>query len=99
ARDPRGGGHAPVFKQVCVIPFRRAALRELARLPPTPLERAESIDMLRLVEHGLRVRLVETEEDTHAVDTPEDLRRVEHLMEDDELLRRYAGQAGREARL
>jgi 3-deoxy-manno-octulosonate cytidylyltransferase (CMP-KDO synthetase) len=63
-----------------VIPFRRECLREFARLPPTPLERAESIDMLRLLEHGISVRLVETNVITHAVDTPEDLQLVETLM-------------------
>jgi 3-deoxy-manno-octulosonate cytidylyltransferase (CMP-KDO synthetase) len=71
----------PVFKQVCVIPFRAEFLREFARLAPTPLERAESIDMLRILEHGRRVRLVETTVETHAVDTPEDLLLVEKLME------------------
>jgi 3-deoxy-manno-octulosonate cytidylyltransferase (CMP-KDO synthetase) len=71
----------PVFKQVCVIPFRRELLREFTRLRPMPLERAESIDMLRLIEHGRRVRLVETPVETHAVDTPKDLRLVETLME------------------
>lgn len=86
----------PVFKQVCVIPFRRECLREFARLPPTPLERAESIDMLRLVEHGLAVRMVETEEETHAVDTPEDLRRVERMMRNDPLLRCYVEPVGGE---
>lgn len=60
-------------KQVCVIPFRRVVLERFASLPPTPLEVSESIDMLRLVEHGIRVRLVPTAEETHAVDTPEDL--------------------------
>lgn len=45
--------------------------------------------MLRVIEHGRRVRLVETEIDTHAVDTPEDLRRVEALMKDDPLVLRY----------
>ena len=79
----------PVFKQVCVIAFRREFLRTLASLPQTPLERAESIDMLRVVEHGFRVRLVETEADTHAVDTPDDLRLVETLMKDDPLLLMY----------
>lgn len=83
------GAHPPVFKQVCVIPFRRDFLREFARLPPTPLERAESIDMLRAVEHGRPVRMVEIEEETHAVDTPEDLRLVETLMQDDPLVRLY----------
>jgi 3-deoxy-manno-octulosonate cytidylyltransferase (CMP-KDO synthetase) len=85
----------PVFKQVCVIPFRREALREFARLAPTPLERAESIDMLRIIEHGGRVRLVETEVDTHAVDTPADLRLVEDMMKDDPLVRRYGEPSAR----
>jgi 3-deoxy-manno-octulosonate cytidylyltransferase (CMP-KDO synthetase) len=79
----------PIFKQVCVIPFRRDYLREFARLPPTPLERAESIDMLRVLEHGGRVRLVETEVDTQAVDTPADLRLVASLLKDDPLALRY----------
>jgi len=73
--------HLPVFKQVCVIPFRAEFLREFARLPPTALERAESIDMLRILEHGRCVRLVETTVETHAVDTPEDLQLVEKRME------------------
>ena len=72
--------HPTVFKQVCVIPFRRDFLRQFAQLSPTPLETAESIDMLRALEHGHRVRLVETDVATHAVDTPEDLLLVESLM-------------------
>jgi 3-deoxy-manno-octulosonate cytidylyltransferase (CMP-KDO synthetase) len=83
------GGPPQLFKQVCVIPFRRDFLREFARLPPTPLECAESIDMLRVIEHGGRVRMVETDVDTHAVDTGADLRLVELLMKDDPLLLTY----------
>jgi 3-deoxy-manno-octulosonate cytidylyltransferase (CMP-KDO synthetase) len=70
----------PVFKQVCVIPFQRDFLKYFAQLTSTPLERAESIDMLRVLEHGQRVRLVETKIETHAVDTAEDLLLVEALM-------------------
>jgi 3-deoxy-manno-octulosonate cytidylyltransferase (CMP-KDO synthetase) len=77
------------FKQVCVIPFRREFLHEFARLPQTPLERAESIDMLRVIESGRRVRMAPTDTDTHAVDTVEDLRLVESLMKDDPLMNRY----------
>jgi 3-deoxy-manno-octulosonate cytidylyltransferase (CMP-KDO synthetase) len=88
----------PVFKQVCVIPFRRDFLREFARLPQTPLERAESIDMLRAVEHGRPVRLVLIEEETHAIDTLEDLRLVEALMKDDPLVRLYAAASVRGGR-
>lgn len=77
---PHGNRNAPSFKQVCVIPFRRDFLREFSLLAPTPLEKAESIDMLRALEHGRSVHLVETEEDTHAVDTVDDLILVEGLM-------------------
>lgn len=80
---------SPVFKQVCVIPFRRDFLRTYTRLTATPLERNESIDMLRILEHGGPVRMVETEWDTHAVDTPDDLRLVEERMADDPLIPLY----------
>lgn len=72
-----------VFKQVCVIPLTRQCLQEFSRLPSTPLERAESIDMLRLLEHGRSVRLVETVVPTHSVDTPADLKLVQTMMKDD----------------
>jgi len=79
----------PVFKQVCVIPFRRDLLLNYSRLEPTPLEQAESIDMLRLLEHGYKVRLAETEFKTHAVDTPEDLAKVEKLLRQDPVTYQY----------
>jgi 3-deoxy-manno-octulosonate cytidylyltransferase (CMP-KDO synthetase) len=75
-------GSFPAFKQVCVIPFRREFLFRYTELEPTPLEVAESVDMLRALEHGIPIRLIETDIETHAVDTPEDLRRVESLMVD-----------------
>jgi 3-deoxy-manno-octulosonate cytidylyltransferase (CMP-KDO synthetase) len=78
------------WKQVCVIPFRREALSEFAALPPTPLEVAESIDMLRFLEHGREVHLVETRADTQAVDTPDDLLTVEAMMGRDPLVAQYA---------
>ncbi len=77
------------FKQVCIIPFTAAALQEFIRLPPTPLEVAESIDMLRFIEHGHKVKMVQTEYATHAVDTPEDLKRVEKLLRKDPLTQEY----------
>jgi 3-deoxy-manno-octulosonate cytidylyltransferase (CMP-KDO synthetase) len=80
---------APIFRQVCVIPFRRKFLFEFARLPPTPLEQAEAIDMLRIIENGGRIRLVQTIVETYSVDTPGDLRLVERIMKDDPLIRDY----------
>lgn len=86
----------PVFKQVCVIPFRKDFLIRYSQLPPTPLEQSESIDMLRILENRLPVRLVETRIRTHSVDTPSDLAHVESRMRQDPLLSRYPPKAGTE---
>lgn len=88
-----GLGRIAVFKQVCIIPFRRDFLLAYSAMEPTPLEKAESIDMLRLLEHGYKVRLIETEFCTQSVDTPEDLARVEEEMRQDPLIRQYAIQS------
>lgn len=77
------------YKQVCIIPFRRDALLKFSSLTPTPLEVAESIDMMRFLEHGIPVRMIETQHDSQAVDTAEDLARVEKLMADDPLVKQY----------
>lgn len=68
------------YKQVCIIPFRKGALMRFRTLPPGPLEIAESIDMLRYLEHDISVHMAMTETKTHAVDTPSDLKLVESLM-------------------
>jgi 3-deoxy-manno-octulosonate cytidylyltransferase (CMP-KDO synthetase) len=78
------------FKQVCVIPFRRDFLLRYTELEPTQLEIAESIDMLRAIEHGFPVRMVRSDFPTQAVDTLDDLRRVEEMMRRDPLYPRYA---------
>ena len=67
-------------KQICVIPFRRDYLFEYSALTPTPLEISESIDMLRILEHGGRIRMVPTDYKTYAVDSREDLKRVEKML-------------------
>jgi len=69
-------------KQVCVIPFTRAFLLEYTELSPTPLEIVESIDMMRVLECGMKVKMVPTKHQTYAVDTIEDLNKVEKLMKD-----------------
>ena len=56
----------------------------------TPLEQAESIDMLRALEHGYRVRMVLTQRETYSVDTPEDLAYVAQRMAHDPLMQHYA---------
>ena len=66
-------------KQVCVIPFRRDFLFRYTKLEPTPLEIIESVDMMRVLEHGFKVRMIPTKHISHAVDTPKDLKKVESL--------------------
>ncbi len=67
-------------KQVCVIPFTRKFLIDYTNMDPTPLEKMESIDMLRVLEYGLKIKMVPTKHQTHAVDTIADLINVEKLM-------------------
>ena len=78
-RDPRGGW-PPLYKHIGLYAYRRSALLVLAALEPTPLERAERLEQLRALEHGIRIRAVETTYDSIGVDTPEDLEQVRRLM-------------------
>lgn len=78
------------FKQVAIIPARRDYLKRYVSLAPTPLEVVESVDLLRCLENGDRVKMGFTRFQTSAVDTPEDLKRVESLMARDALIARYA---------
>ena len=70
----------PKHKQVCIIPFRRNFLIEYTKLYPTPLEIIESVDMMRVIEHGMKIRMVPTKYHSQAVDTPDDLAKVEILL-------------------
>jgi 3-deoxy-manno-octulosonate cytidylyltransferase (CMP-KDO synthetase) len=76
--DPRSA--IPAFKHLGLYAYRRSFLLAFARLQPTPLEMAESLEQLRALEHGFRIRTVETEHDSIGVDTPEDLERARRLM-------------------
>ena len=80
----------PMFKQVCIIPFRRESLEAFNEMPETQLEIIESVDMRRLIESGKKVKMVNTEYETYSVDTQEDLDKVEHLMSNDKLIEHYS---------
>jgi 3-deoxy-manno-octulosonate cytidylyltransferase (CMP-KDO synthetase) len=80
----------PMLKQVCVIPFRRDYLLKFNSMPETPLERIESVDMMRILENGDNVQMVMTETDTLSVDTQKDLERVIELMKQDLFLSVYS---------
>lgn len=74
-------GPAKAYKHIGLYVFRREFLLSFAQLPQTPLERAESLEQLRALELGYRIRTVETLNETIEVDTPEDLERVRHRIQ------------------
>ena len=69
-----------VFKHIGLYAYRREFLLTLARLAPSPLEAAESLEQLRALEHGYCIKVLETTFDCVGVDTPGDLERVRRLM-------------------
>lgn len=77
------------LKQVCIIPFKRDFLIKFNSWEQTPLEIIESIDMLRVLEYGNKVKMVFTKYDTYSVDTIEDLEKVAKKMKEDELFKKY----------
>jgi 3-deoxy-manno-octulosonate cytidylyltransferase (CMP-KDO synthetase) len=79
----------PAWKQLGVITFRRDFLFKFNKLEPTPLEIIESVDMLRAIEHGYKVRMVPTEYETFGVDTPQNLNSVEERLKNDPLVGKY----------
>jgi len=86
----KGATDIPMMKQVCIIPFKRDFLLKFNNLEPTPLEIIESVDMMRVIEHGYKVKMVFSDAKTYSVDTVEDLARVERLMENDPLIAQYS---------
>src|SRR3954469_2430709 len=89
----KGATEVPALKQVCIIPFRRDFLLQFNELESGELEIIESVDMLRCLEHGYRVKMVPTRFDVYSVDTEEDRALVESLMLTDELLVKYRAKA------
>ena len=85
----KGVSDVPMLKQVWIIPFRRDYLLKFNALPSTPLEKIESVDMMRIIEHGDHVHMVMTSVETGSVDTKEDLEKVERLMAKDKLMTLY----------
>ena len=80
AMGDRPGGWPPLYRHIGLYAYRRNALLVLATLEPTPLERAESLEQLRALEHGIRIKAVETQYESFGVDTPEDLEQVRRLL-------------------
>jgi len=90
ANRPTGQPANRSYKHLGLYGYQRYFLLRYPHLTPTPLEQMEQLEQLRVLEHGYRMKVLETPYDTVGVDTPEDLRRVEQV-----LMEHGAGDGGR----
>ena len=72
----------PVYKHIGIYAYRRDFLLTYAALAPTPLERTESLEQLRALEHGYRIKVLITDFQSIGVDTPEDLDKVNKIFKE-----------------
>lgn len=79
----------PRWKQVCVFAFKYERFKYYCNMKPTPLDLAESIEMLRIVSNRFKVEMIPTSHKTKSIDTKEDLIIAEKMMKEDELHKQY----------
>ena len=72
--------HHNYYRHVGMYAYRRDILQKITALPVSDLEKAESLEQLRWVENGFKIKCVETSFDSHCIDTPEDVEKVLALM-------------------
>ena len=78
-----------LLKMTFIVPFRKDFLLKYSQWEPTPLERIEYNEYLRVLEHGVKLKAVMVEGAHISVDTPEDLEKVKRLMDRDALRHKY----------
>jgi 3-deoxy-manno-octulosonate cytidylyltransferase (CMP-KDO synthetase) len=67
---------AEIYKHIGLYVYRRDSLLEFTKLPPTDLEQVEKLEQLRMLENGIKIKIVVTELESLSVDTPEDLEKA-----------------------
>ena len=81
SRQPIPWGEGPCWHHVGIYAYRRQALARYVLLPPSPLERRESLEQLRALEAGMRIACARVEHGPFGVDTPADLERARQLLD------------------
>lgn len=72
--------HFNYFRHVGMYAYRKDVLEKVTKLQPSSLEKAESLEQLRWLENGFKIKCAETLHDSHCIDTPEDVEKVIKLM-------------------
>lgn len=72
--------HYPFLKHLGLYAYRREVLHAVTQLPQSSLEKAESLEQLRWLQNGFRIKVGTTNVETVGIDTPEDLRRAEEYL-------------------
>ncbi|HAO94357.1 MAG: 3-deoxy-manno-octulosonate cytidylyltransferase [Deltaproteobacteria bacterium GWB2_55_19] len=70
---------APAYKHIGLYVYRKGFLLEFSRMKPTPLEDSESLEQLRALENGRRIKVIEVYYNPVSVDTAEDLEKVREI--------------------
>lgn len=68
------------YRHVGMYAYRADILERISKLPVSPLEKVESLEQLRWLENGFKIKCVETTFESHCIDTPEDIEKVLKLM-------------------
>ena len=79
----------PKYKHVAIRAYTAELFSRLATMEMSPIEKIEGIDDLRLIENGIKIKVIITDIVTETVDTPEDLDKVIEMMKNDELIKEY----------
>ena len=72
--------HFQYYRHVGMYAYRADVLKKITMLVPSSLEKAESLEQLRWLENGFKIKLAITQHDSHCIDTPEDVEKVLRLM-------------------
>jgi 3-deoxy-manno-octulosonate cytidylyltransferase (CMP-KDO synthetase) len=76
----RGSSGAPTYKHLGIYGYRRRALLDFVRTPPSPLEKSEQLEQLRALENGMKIHVILSKTSSIGVDTPEDAKEAERLI-------------------
>jgi len=72
--------HHQYYRHVGLYAYRTDVLERIVRLMPSALEKAESLEQLRWLQAGFKIKCIQTNYDSHCIDTPEDIEKVVRLM-------------------